>query len=95
MLNRLRLGLRRLFPNVTVDTKSLASSLRNEVLKRELVEGEDSVAAAALIKKVTRAAERRKKAGKILLVPPAPGPSAAPVAAAAAVAAPSTAGAKA
>lgn len=87
MLNHLRLGLRRLFPNVNVDAKSLASSLRNEVLKRELVEGEDSLAAAALVKKVARAAERRKKAGKVLLVPPAPSSSAAPAPAAAATAA--------
>lgn len=73
MLNHLRLGLRRLFPSVSVDAKSLESSLRNEVLKRELVEGEDSVAATALVKKVTRAADRRRK--KILVVPPAPSPS--------------------
>jgi hypothetical protein len=86
MLNQLRLGLRRLFPNVAVDAKSLANSLRNEVLKRELVDGEDAVSAAALVKKVTRAAARRKKAGKILLVPPTPSPNAvaAPVLAAAA-----------
>src|SRR5262249_50255671 len=60
MHNQLRLGLRRIFPNVTVDAKSLEGSLRNDVLKRELVDGEESVAAAALVKKVTRAAARRK-----------------------------------
>lgn len=93
MLNHLRLGLRRLFPSVAVDAKSLASSLRNEVLKRELVEGEDSTAATALVKKVARAAERRRKAGKILLVPPAPS-SAAAVSAPSVAAASSTAAAK-
>jgi len=70
MLNQLRLGLKRIFPNVQVDTRSLEGSLRNEVLKRELVDGDDADAAAFLVKKATKAAARRK-ASKILLISPA------------------------
>ncbi|MBS0523328.1 MAG: type I restriction enzyme HsdR N-terminal domain-containing protein, partial [Proteobacteria bacterium] len=40
MLNHLRLCLKRIFPNVQVDTKLLEASLRNEVLKRELIDGD-------------------------------------------------------
>jgi hypothetical protein len=61
MLNHLRLGLRRIFPGVRVDTEALEYSLRNEVLKRELIEGEEAEAAAALVKKALRAAAREKR----------------------------------
>jgi hypothetical protein len=61
MLNHLRLGLRRIFPSVRVDTEALEYSLRNEVLKRELIEGEEAEAAAALVKKALRAAAREKR----------------------------------
>jgi predicted type IV restriction endonuclease len=74
MLNQLRLGLRRIFPNVEADTQSLAASLRNEVLKRELIDGEDAEAAGALVKKMSRAAARRKTS-KTLFVAPSPAPS--------------------
>jgi hypothetical protein len=61
MLNHFRLGLRRIFPSVRVDTETLEYVLRNEVLKRELVEGEEADAAAALVKKGLRAAAREKR----------------------------------
>jgi hypothetical protein len=61
MLNHLRLGLRRIFPSVRVDTEDLDRSLRNEVLKRELIEGDEAEAAAALVKKALRAAAREKR----------------------------------
>jgi hypothetical protein len=61
MLNHLRLGLRRIFPSVRVDTEALEYSLRNEVLKRELIEGEEAEGAAALVKKALRAAAREKR----------------------------------
>lgn len=61
MLNHFRLGLRRIFPNVRVDTETLEYVLRNEVLKRELVEGEEADAAATLVKKGLRAAAREKR----------------------------------
>jgi len=74
MLNQLRLGLKRIFPNVQIETKSLEVSLRNEVLKRELVDGDDADAAASLVKKATRAAARRKASKILLVLPPAPTP---------------------
>lgn len=61
MLNHFRLGLRRIFPSVRVDAETLEYVLRNEVLKRELVEGEEADAAAALVKKGLRAAAREKR----------------------------------
>jgi hypothetical protein len=61
MLNHLRLGLKRVFPSVRVDPEDLDYSLRNEVLKRELIEGEEAEAAAALLKKAIRAAARQKR----------------------------------
>ena len=61
MLNHLRLSLRRIFPSVRVETETLALVLRNEVLKRELIEGEEAEAAAALVKKALRAAAREKR----------------------------------
>lgn len=61
MLNHLRLGLRRIFPSVRIDTDDLEYSLRNDVLKRELMEGEEAEAAAALLKKALRAAARQKR----------------------------------
>jgi hypothetical protein len=79
MLNQLRLGLKRTFPNVQVDVKTLETALRNEVLKRELIDGDDAGAAASLVKKAIRAAARKKKASRILLVPPSPTPAAAPI----------------
>jgi len=55
------LGLRRIFPSVRVETGTLEYSLRNEVLKRELIEGEEAEAAAGLVKKALRAAAREKR----------------------------------
>jgi hypothetical protein len=75
MLNQLRLGLKRIFPNVQIDTNALEYSLRNDVLKRELIDGDEASGAAALLKKATRAAAKRKKASKVLLIPPSPLPS--------------------
>jgi hypothetical protein len=74
MLNQLRLGLKRIFPSVQVDTDSLEYSLRNAVLKRELIDGDEADAAGALLKKATRAAAKKKQASKVLLIPPSPTP---------------------
>ncbi|MBX3500348.1 MAG: type I restriction enzyme HsdR N-terminal domain-containing protein [Alphaproteobacteria bacterium] len=61
MINQLRLELRRLFPGVKVDEETLEGSLRLEVIKRELVEGEDAEAAGALLKRLTRSLAREKE----------------------------------
>lgn len=61
MVNQLRLELRRLFPGVKVDEESLQEALRLEVIKRELVEGEEAAAAGALLKRLTRSLAREKE----------------------------------
>jgi hypothetical protein len=71
MLNHLRLALRRYFPNVRIETDALAIALRNDVLKRELVDGDDAEAAEQLIKKVIRSAARKRRAKPGLVAPPA------------------------
>lgn len=63
--NLLRLRLRRLFPNVQTDVDMLDTALRNDVLKRELIDGEDAEMARALIKKAERAAAKRRRAAKV------------------------------
>jgi hypothetical protein len=71
MLNHLRLSLRRIFPSVRIDTKILELSLRNEVLKRELIEGEEADLAASRVKKALRAAARQKRSpGKVAAASP-------------------------
>ena len=62
--NLLRLRLKRLFPNVRTDIDALDIALRNEVLKRELIDGEDADMAKALIKKAERASAKRRRAAK-------------------------------
>lgn len=70
LLNELRLSLRRLFPGVRIDPEALEYSLRNEVIKRELIDGEEADVAAAFVKKAVRSFERKAKAK----VAPAAGP---------------------
>jgi hypothetical protein len=79
MLNELRLALRRLFPGVRVDAEALEYSLRNDVLKRELVDGEEAELAGAFVKKATRAMAREKaKAARAADGSPVTAPVAAP-----------------
>jgi hypothetical protein len=61
ILDELRRELRRISPGLKVDTSYLGSVLGNEVIKRELVDGEEAVAAASLIKKLQRSLAREKK----------------------------------
>ena len=61
MLNHLRLSIRRIFPSVRFDADVLEFALRNDVLKRELIEGEEADIAAALVKKALRAGAREKR----------------------------------
>lgn len=61
MLNHLRLGVRRIFPGARVDADVLSLILRNEIVKRELIEGEEAEAASALVKKALRTAAREKR----------------------------------
>lgn len=64
MLNHFRISLRRIFPSVRVDTRLLEHALRNELLKRELLEGEEAEHAAQRVKKAVRSAARQKRSAK-------------------------------
>lgn len=78
MLNEVRLALRRLFPGVRVDPQALEYSLRNDVIKRELIDGEEAAVAANFVKKAARAAARNKARSKAAVeqsAPAAPTPS--------------------
>jgi hypothetical protein len=61
MVSRLRLELRRLFPGVKVEEEALEEVLRMEVIKRELVEGDEAAAAGSLLKRLTRSLAREKE----------------------------------
>jgi hypothetical protein len=60
VLSVTRRQLKRLFPGVKIDEESLESLIRNDVLKRELLEGERASAAEKLIKRATRRRQRNK-----------------------------------
>ena len=61
ILDELRRELRRISPGLSVDTNYLGSVLENEVIKRELVDSEEAIAATSLIKKLQRSLAREKK----------------------------------
>jgi hypothetical protein len=63
ILEVLRREIRRMSSGVKVEVEYLRSLLRDEVLKRDLVEGDEAKAASQNIKRLRRAATR-KKAGK-------------------------------
>jgi Uncharacterized conserved protein len=56
----LRRELRRHFPDVRIDTEVLADVIKNDVIKRELVDSDDARQAQELLKKAIRKAERAK-----------------------------------
>ena len=55
-----RRQLRRLFPGVRVGAEEIAGLLRNEVLKREVLEGERADAAEKLVRRASRKQQRTK-----------------------------------
>jgi hypothetical protein len=61
MLHELRKEIRRASANVKVEVDFLKSVLQNEVLKRELVEGEEAKQAADFVKKALKAAAKPKQ----------------------------------
>lgn len=88
MLNHFRLSLRRIFPAVKIDVRLLDVALRNELLKRELLEGEEAELAVQRVKKALRSAARQKRAptpakkAEPIVLPPAPAPAPSPAPAA-------------
>jgi hypothetical protein len=61
MIAALKRELRRIAPNVRVDEGFLKTILENEVLKREVVGGDEACQAADFLKRCTRAALRAKE----------------------------------
>jgi predicted type IV restriction endonuclease len=59
LLDELRKEIRRKFDGVRVELEFLREALANEVIKRELVDGDEAQRAAAFLKKTTRAQRTR------------------------------------
>jgi len=64
VLEVLRREIRRMSSGVKVEVEYLRSLLRDEVLKRDLVEGDEAKAASQNIKRLQRAATRKKVTSK-------------------------------
>lgn len=60
VIEHLRRDIRRL-SGIRIEPDYLKDTLRNEIIKRELIEGEEATAAAATIKKMQRALARERK----------------------------------
>jgi hypothetical protein len=65
ILEVLRREIRRMSSGVKVEVDYLRSLLRDEVLKRDLVDGDEAKAASQNIRRLQRAATRKKAPGKI------------------------------
>jgi hypothetical protein len=65
MVKQLRRELRRVFPGVRIDEGFLEQQLKTEVLKRELVDGDQATAAAAMLKKLSRRMERQREKTRV------------------------------
>jgi hypothetical protein len=61
-LSYLRRELRRLNPGLRIEDDEIARVLKQDVLKRELVDSEDATKAATALRKLQQSAERRKAA---------------------------------
>lgn len=57
-----RRELRKLSPGVKIDREELAALISNEILKRDVLEGEKAEAAVAFVKKMTRRRARKRVA---------------------------------
>jgi predicted type IV restriction endonuclease len=60
MVEELRRELRRLSPGLRVDVEGLRTTLAEQVIKRELIDSEDALAAQAAVKRLMRALAREK-----------------------------------
>jgi len=67
VLSVVRRELRRLSPDVRIDLDEIADVITNEVLKRDVVEGDKAVEAK---RKINRMASKRSKVDKSSLAPP-------------------------
>jgi len=69
MLHALKKEIRKVSANVKVEEDFLKSVLQNEVLKRELVEGEEAKQAADFLKKALKAANKPKQKAEFKIAP--------------------------
>jgi hypothetical protein len=60
VLNLLRKELKQVYPNIKTSNDEISKVLKNEVLKREIVEGEEALEARKKIAKANRKAEKAK-----------------------------------
>ena len=72
LLGALRREIRRLSPDVKIAREDIADILRNEVLKRETIEGEKAENAASEVKRLTRRRQRQLAAADKAESPPLP-----------------------
>lgn len=64
VLNALRKEVRKVAPKLKIDTETLATTLRNEVFKREVIDSDEAKQATQFLKKASRSASRAKAAKK-------------------------------
>ncbi len=64
VLNTIRRELRKLSPNTKVDTDEIASLLKNEVLKRDVIEGDESVKTRAQVSRFYKKSKSKTKQKK-------------------------------
>lgn len=65
VINQVRREIRRLFPGVKVDHEFLVKQIRDDVLKREVVEGDAADAASGTLRKLTRRLEKERDREKV------------------------------
>lgn len=81
LLNALRRQLKQVAPRLRIEDDALAALLRDEVLKREVIEGDTAEAARAVFGRASRAAARAKaRARQADVTAAAPPPAARPAA---------------
>lgn len=77
LLEDIRRELRRLQKGLRVDTDFLRTLLMNEIIKRDLIEGDDAKLAQNMVKRLQRAVERERNEAKVAAVVEHPVPPAA------------------
>lgn len=72
VLKALRKEVRKIAPKLKIDTETLAATLRNEVLKREVIDSDEAKQATHFLKKASRSASKAKSGGKAQNLSPTP-----------------------
>lgn len=78
VITQVRREIRRLFPGVKIDSEFIAKQIKDEVLKREVVEGEAADTASGTLRKLTRRIEKEREREKAREDTAAPVPPEAP-----------------